>query len=68
MYLDVELTRSGQRELIGYILNDASNDYACKFLSNRQQTSAKSTILVLMFVGHTTARREQENSCSNSAS
>ena len=32
MYSPPELTRSGQRELIGYILNVKENGYACAFL------------------------------------
>ena len=32
IYMDAELTESGQRELSGYLLNVQSNEYACAFL------------------------------------
>ncbi|HLJ95666.1 MAG TPA: hypothetical protein VKU02_20990 [Gemmataceae bacterium] len=32
IYLPPELTESGQRELAGYLLNDAAKGYACTFL------------------------------------
>jgi Fe-S-cluster containining protein len=37
IFQSAELTKSGRRELIGFMLNSAKNDYACAFLD--QQTN-----------------------------